>query len=558
MIALIVKGPNGATSTEKLTGTSIIGRTSGCDVVLKSGQVSRRHARITITDQECFIEDLASGNGTFVNGERLRRRIALHHGDCIQFGPISAQFVCADFHGLEQPAQAERSATSPTFEIGDEEGFAPRITETVQLEEHRDWLETCSREKLRAILDLSRSLARVLDAEDLLCQVTTALLEIFPTADRIYISSWDEESGDIQPRAAKNRNEQAEAGFRVSRTIMTHAFRERKAIISADVSFDPRFEQSTSIDALSIKSMMCVPLIAPGGTMMGVLTVESLNGSEEFTSKDLDILLGVAGQVAISWTNTLLIQTHVDQQRVEQEMRLAHDVQQAFLPNELPLVANYRFFAHYEAANSVGGDYYDVVQTPEGKFWIAVGDVSGKGFPAALVMSHLSSAMHWASHFIQDITEVLTRMNRDICERGISGKFVTLALMELDISGHTCTLVNAGHPSPIILSADGSLREMSRQRFNLPLGIEPTSRYDYHIETLSAGDALVFYTDGITEAMNSSAELFGKQSLQECLCLGPGTAEQLGSRILDSIESHTNGHPQSDDKTLFVVSRDAI
>jgi serine phosphatase RsbU (regulator of sigma subunit) len=236
-------------------------------------------------------------------------------------------------------------------------------------------------------------------------------------------------------------------------------------------------------------------------------------------------------------------------------MEIAADVQRALLPSKLPEAPGYEIFASYESAQAVGGDYYDCIPLKDGKICLAFGDVAGKGVPASLVMSRMSSVVQNTLEFVQEAGEAVDRINRHMCANAVEGRFVTFTLSILDTVNHEFTLVIAGHMSPMIRKVDGSVEEFPEEIVGLPIGVLEGIPFDVVKRKLEPGETVVIYTDGVSEAMNPQSDLYGLDRLREMITAGPSSPTLLGQKIVADVKRHANGRPQNDDITLMCFGR---
>lgn len=534
---------------------AVIGRLPECDIQLNSNMVSRKHAVVRLEGAAAHIEDLGSGNGTFVNGQKIEGPTELKTGDRIKFGPILFRFEGdgpADPEG-DSGMRAVQQAAGLDVEVDDGDGNST-IMGAVDNAQGFGLLDVQPQVKLKAVLEISRSLAGTLDVEKLLPRILDSLFTIFPHADRGCILLKNPE-GKLVPRAMKHRVETEDASVRLSRTILNQVLEQKKAILSADAASDERFQASESISALTIRSMMCAPLLNLQGEPLGVINIDTQNPLSQFKKDDLEILIAVAGQAALSYESARLLLSYVEKQKQDSEMQIARNVQQALLPEALPTAEGYEFYAAYEAAQAVGGDYYDVIPLSEGRMALAFGDVAGKGVPGALVMSRISSVVRSTVELVDDVGQAVTLINNQMCAKSVEGRFVTFVLTILDTRNHRMSCVNAGHMSPMIRKVDGSIEEFSDDSVGVPIGVMEGFPFDVSERGLAPGEQVVLYTDGVSEAMNPASELYGMPRLRELVHSASGSAEMIGKTIREDVRKHAAGRPQNDDITLMVFGR---
>ena len=412
--------------------------------------------------------------------------------------------------------------------------------------------------KLKAVLEISNSLAGALDVAGLLPKILDSLFGIFKCADRGCILLKDAQTGKMVPCAMRHRREDDDSSVRLSRTIVSRVLSEKAGILSADASTDDAFRGTQSIADLKIRSMMCVPLLGLDGAPLGVLSIDSQDALGQFTRNDLDILMTVAGQAALAYENARLVQAYAEKQKQDTELEIARDVQRQLLPTEFPGVDGYQFYASYDAARAVGGDMYDCFELPDGKICLSFGDVSGKGVPGALIMARMASCVQSTVRHVHDVVEAMKAINDHMCDGKLAGRFVTYVLCIVDTRNHEVVLSNAGHASPIIRHANGSLERFDQELAGLPIGMMEDYEFEAETRRLEPGDMIVITTDGVEEAMNPEGELFGTERLLELVKNGPSEAEKLGKLLLADVRRHARGYPQSDDITIMTFGRNPL
>jgi phosphoserine phosphatase RsbU/P len=561
---LILKA--GESTTHDLTqDETVIGRHPECHLQIDSNMVSRKHARIIRDGNKFFVEDLGSGNGTTVNGQRIAARVPLQHDDRVKLGPILLRFLdqasapggsrsgpLSGIHKLEAPPPAFK------IDMADETSDSATITGALEGTTGRfGALDVQPAAKLRGILEISRTLAGTVDLMELLPKILTTLFGIFPGADRGCILLKDRESGQMIPRAIKHRRPGEDESVKLSRTIVNKVLTDKTGILSADASSDGRFQASESIANFTIRSMMCVPLLGLEGEPLGIINVDTQNPLKQFQKEDLDLLMAVAGQAALSYENARLAVSYLEKQKQDSEMQIAAEVQRALLPEHLPQAPGYEFYASYESAQAVGGDYYDCLMLPNDRVCLAFGDVAGKGVPASLVMSRLSSVVQNTMEFVQEVGQAAERINNHMCSHAIEGRFVTFTLAVIDLKTHEMSLVIAGHMSPMIRRTDGTIEEFPDDIVGLPLGVIPGMTLEVQKRRIEPGETIVIYTDGVSEAMNPAGDLYGLDRLRQMITGNAPKPSDLGKAILSDVRRHAAGRAQNDDITLMVFGRTA-
>jgi serine phosphatase RsbU (regulator of sigma subunit) len=537
----------------------LLGRHPDCDIQLQSNMLSRKHARLVREDGSFFIEDLGSGNGTFLNGKRIESRLPINHNDRVKLGPLLLRF-----EGEEVAQQAPDAAATPsekpeimaTVEIAaDEDDGPPTIMGEAAGAGGYGVLEVRPEAKLKAVLEISRSLADTVEVEALLPRILDTLFGIFPHADRGCVMLKDEETGNMIPRAMKHRREDEDATVKLSRTIVNKVLGEKQGILSADATSDDQFQASESIANLSIRSMMCVPLLNLEGEPTGLINIDTLNPLQQFKPEDLELLLAVAGQAALSFESARLLVSYMEKQKQDSEMEIARGVQRALLPEKLPEADGWDFYASYESAQAVGGDYYDAMRLASGKICLSFGDVAGKGVPGALIMSRIASCVQNTMSFIEDVEEAFTAINHHMCTSMVEGRFVTYLLAVIDLETNEMTLANGGHMSPMVRRPDGSIEEFDEETIGLPIGVMEGYPYEVVKRVIEPGDTVVFFTDGVDEAMAPDGTLYTLERMREFIANSSSKSDELGRALLADVRAHANGRAQNDDITIMTFGR---
>jgi serine phosphatase RsbU (regulator of sigma subunit) len=409
--------------------------------------------------------------------------------------------------------------------------------------------------KLAAMIEIARNLSRTLALDEVLPKLLDGLFQIFVQADRGFVVLAGPREGTLVPKAVKCRKAGDAEEMCLSRTILKQAMAGKEAILSADAVADARFDTAQSVTDLHIRSLMCAPLIDGDGRALGVIQVDTVDRRNRFNDDDLEVLASVASQAALAISNAELHEQALRRQAIERDLELAHRVQQGLLPAAPPRVPGYEFFSHYEAADQIGGDYYDYVPLPDGRVAVVVGDVSGKGVPAALLMAKLSGDVRFALATAPDPAAAARRINATFVQNGAEDRFVTLIVAVLDPKTHELTIVNAGHMPPLLGKADGAVEQLGAGRAGLPLGVADDFQYQSFTRALAPGECVTIFTDGISEAMDGDGQLYGLPRLLEQVG-GParGVAE-LGEQILADVRRFADGRPQSDDVCLVCFGR---
>lgn len=555
-VAFTLQALNGANSGKKveLQKDKIrLGRHPDCEVVVDLNAVSRFHAHLLLEAGGYYIEDLQSRNGTFVNGNKIEGKQLLADNDRVK--------IC-DMLFVYRTGEGSVGATIPKVLMPQQVEEADEKTSTVinTLTAHQSadmTVKVQPEAKLKAIIEISQALGQTLDLDALANRILDSLFNIFPAADRGLLVLQDD-NGTLIPTTVKHRRG-GEDTVRFSRTIAQKAMDEKLAILSADASSDERFNMSQSIADFRLRSVMCAPLVTQNGGSLGIIQIDNQSHNKRFDMDDLQILQSVANMSAIFIENATMHQDSLQQERIQRELNFAKEVQTGFLPHSMPDVPGYSFWAFYEAAGQVGGDYYDFQTLPNKKLAAILGDVSGKGVPAALMMAKVSSDTKVALLTSPDPVSAMQRINDAVCAAALEDKFITMALCLIDQSLQRMAIVNAGHMSPIIRRANGTLDEPADEKVSgLPLGVMEGYEYEVVETHINAGDLVVIYSDGVNEAMNAENDAYGTDRLRALIQSLDLPPNQMGPRLIKDVREHVAGHKQSDDITMVVFARTAL
>ncbi|MDA1159708.1 MAG: SpoIIE family protein phosphatase [Planctomycetota bacterium] len=552
----------------------VFGRQPSCAVILEDGAVSRQHAQIVQSHGSYYVKDLRSRNGTQVNETDVTEPTLLKESDIVRvceytylFHDDSSNGELSDDTAYVKPKKKKVSndairATaniSVPIDPNDPEGDSDERSSIISRIDARSGsgvrLSVKPEVKLRAILEIGKHLSNVLNIDDVLPSILDALFQIFPQADQAFVLLKEEEEED-EPRirACRNRRKDDDS-MSVSKTIVSRAMRSGEAILSADASEDSRFVSSESLAGLQIRSMMCVPLITQAGQRLGVIQITTFDLRSKFTEDDLDLLVNIATQCTLAIENANMHQTLLNRQNLERDLEIAMQVQIGFLPNKPPDVKDYDFADYYEAAQHVGGDYYDYIELPDGRIAVTVADVAGKGVPAALLMARLYSAARYHLLTKKTPAEAMSGLNSEIATSGLGHRFITCAMAVLEPAKHEIVLVSAGHLPPIARDLEGNVEQIDGDDTGLPLGIIPDQTFVQSVHPLKQGDTWVLYTDGVTEAMKPNREIYGSKRLQAFIKSGPLEVDALVKATVDDVNRFAGGHSQSDDLCIVAFQR---
>ena len=544
--------------TFRLREATVLGRSFEADLRLDDLAISRRHARISLVGGRCLIEDLGSGNGTTVNGRTIAAPTPLKSGDEIGLAGNLFRFAA-------EPGPPRESGVAIVDETS---AIAPPALETIDMRATSTEAAMAQRttapdallkaqQRLRAVLEISNAVQTQFDMDKLLDEILDRLFGVFPQADRGFVMLKEDESEELVPRAARQRGREQPEAITVSRSIVQKAMGDRVALLSADAMGDQRFSMALSVLNFRIRSMMCAPIIAHDEAL-GIIHLDTTRQDRQFTAEDLDLLAAVTNQIAFAIANARLHRKLLLQERTERDLQFARQVQESFLPRRSPEVAGMQFCASYRAALEVGGDFYDFIPLEGDKLAIVVGDVAGKGIPAALMMARMSSAVREFALAEEEPRRVVARVNDRLAAMDAESSFITLIFALLDPRSRTLQMVNAGHPPPLLRKGSAGRVSEIQSCTNFPVGVMPGAEFEAESFRIEPGDFVCLYSDGITEAMNAQQDRYGGDRLKSVAALPAASAAQLMENILQDVHAFVGSAHPSDDLTLVLFRRGVV
>ena len=550
----VIGGPNEGQIQELNKPKSVMGRHSDCDVCISSPDASRHHAHVLLIRDDCFLEDLRSRNGTFLDGERIRGKQKIGDGGRIRIGDSVFEFRRGHPSHLLDGQAADETLMSTTPKGPQGEPSTLLIVSKREASPNQDTSRSHDSllTELKALLEITRNLRRNLALHDVLPQILDTLFRVFPVADRGFIALRNEE-GEVTPRWVKFWHGGSDTQARFSRTVVNYVMGSQEAILSGDAAVDSRFGQSDSVKAAPIHSIMCAPLIDDDGESFGVLEVDTASGRGHFREEDLEVLLAVASQASIAIDNARLHENVLRQRAAERDFELADQIQRSFLPKDRPHISGYDFWDYYRPASHVGGDLYNYVPLSDGRMAVVVADVAGHGLAAAMVTAKLAADIQYRLLTASRPAEAITKLNTSLTPELLEGNFVTLILAVLDPRRRELTIVNAGHMPPLLRFGDGGVREVGKELAGFPLGIEDRVDYEEFSIQIPPRGMMMIHSDGVNEAMNLADETYGVHRLRAHLEAMAGGPRDVVRTIVDDVRQFTTGCQQADDMCLVCM-----
>jgi sigma-B regulation protein RsbU (phosphoserine phosphatase) len=414
-------------------------------------------------------------------------------------------------------------------------------------------------DKLRMLLDITKTISRSLDRDEVLNLVMDTLDSLIPyDAAGIYLvqcsrplaerEGGPDETCVFHTQAVRGYDidDLQELGLKMGEGLIGHVALSGKPFISPDVRNEPRYINARA----RTRSEMVAPIIS-NNEVIGVFDLES-DELNAYAKDDLEVLMLLASQVAIIIEKVMLHDQLIEKQRLETQLEVARQVQLELLPARDPQLEGFDISAYNFPTEEVSGDYYDWVRIYDDQIGIVIADVSGKGVPAALLMAFLRASLRAATHIGYAPHISMSKVNYLLWESIERNQFVTSFYGTLDASNRTLAYSNAGHNPPLLMEADGKAH--FEERGGVPLGMFRDSRYYEYYLTLEPGQVLVLYTDGATEAMNPADEEYDRDRLVEAVrqCRHLGAREMIEFIHRDVID-WTEGLGAHDDVTFFIV-----
>ena len=545
MPELNVQGADGSRRLLTLEKDRItIGRSRDNDVFLPDQWLSRTHAAVRAEDSVYFVEDLGSKNGTLVNGRKLEDEHQLRHGDVITLGEHTLTF------------SEEESVDAVDDEPAGTQIFSAAELQLVPRSDEAD-PEALARQN-RVLGILSQAARALLDhrpLDEVFEQVLDFVFEPVPTERAAILLM---EGPTPKPVIKASRSKRGEAITKVSRSIARRVVDQRVSVILPNVMEDAALKSQESILSSGIHSALCAPLWYTSSRgeedrVIGLIYLDSLMGALPYTEDDLQVLTALSHIAAAKIENVRLLEESLEKQRLDEDMRIAAEIQTSLLPGEAPEIPGYELVGSNSPCRTIGGDYYDFEMDDDGKLLLALGDVSGKGSGAALLMTVLRAAVRgqWTE---PSVAEAVKRINRTVCQNVPDGKYITFFLARLDPREHALRYVNAGHNPPLLIRAGGDVEELKDG--GMVLGMFEDTPYEEGVVGLGSGDALLIFSDGVTETWNPEDEEFGEERLAEIAKSGADLgAAALQDAILGELETFVRGGKATDDRTPIVLRR---
>ncbi len=528
------------------SGSLVIGRSRESQLVIDDEFLSRRHARLFISEGQPLLEDLGSQNGTWMNRRRVRKPVAVTPGAVIK---LSNSVI-----SVREAAPAPKKKKKPVFQTFQERSVFRDATELLQ--QQRTGRAEQNQvapylERLKLLNEIHHELGESIALEPLLDLILERVFTILkPEQCAIFLR---EKDGELEPAATRSLPGLPDAFF-YSRHLVEEVVEKGMAALVDDLAVDQRFSEAASMISSGIRSLVAAPLFGPASAM-GMIVLHSRAAIRQFSEEDMALLVSLASVAALRIRNLALAEEAAQRQRLEQELGLARRIQEALIPASLPEVPGYDIFGQNLPSQGVSGDYFKVqTRLDDRECVLMVVDVSGKGMSASLLTASLEALSAAPIEDGLPPEEVCAKLSRMVYRRTPKDRYATLFLAMLNSESGAVQYANAGHNPGILVRGDGSLQVL--EGTGLPVGILPITDYERAATALDPGDLLAIYTDGLTEATDPAGEEYGPERLSRLLSQKRRRPlVEIADTVQDDLERFVNGVPFNDDRTLVLLRR---
>jgi sigma-B regulation protein RsbU (phosphoserine phosphatase) len=541
---LLIQGPDGQVNTIELdSGRLAVGRSSAVELSFpEDAGLSRQHFAFEGEGDDWTVQDLGSKNGTFVNNIPLKAKLILKPGDRITAGHLTIVYS-PDAKGPDLGVvvfEGEEDSTSPTSSTVVTSLEGALSNQTMMLERGGAKASAPLQALLRAGQELSAN---------------RPLPELFPVILNLAIEAVNAQRGVVMILEGDTLVARAHKGegFRISTAVRDRVIREKTSILVRDAQLDDAFKSRMSIVEQKVHTMMAVPL-QTNDRIIGLIYLDSPFVLREFTKEDLSLLTVMANVAAIRVESARLAEVEQAERIMKRDLTQAAEIQRGILPETAPKVPGLQLAGFNAPCRTVGGDYYGFVSYPSGRVGLALGDVSGKGMAAALMVMAFEARLRVLVEDTENPATLVMRLNKITCANCPSNRFITFFFSVLDPATGNLAFANAGHNPPILVRTSGEVEMLDGG--GPVLGVLAIAPYSEQQARLGPGDLLVVYSDGVTEAANIAEEEYGEERLIEVLKRRrTDSSDTIVNAVMESLNQFTSGAPQADDITLVVAKR---
>jgi phosphoserine phosphatase RsbU/P len=543
MPELQIFSPDGKSVKVPLQNTRVtVGRSSVAELCYPDDAgLSRQHLAFESDGRAWYVKDLGSKNGTLLNGSRITERNPLKSGDRIMAGHLIMVFDSPQ--GIPQHTQAV-VFVEPPGESGSSSTLVTDLAGVISGTSTKTDSAISSATAVQALIRAGNELAGERPLPELFRFILNLAIEAVSAERGILMTL---EGDKLEVRASRGE------GFRISNAVRDRVLQKKESVLVRDTTADEAFRERRSIVEQNVRTLIAVPL-QTREQIIGLIYVDSPSLTREFTKDDLAMLTVMANVAAIRIEQSRFAEMEKARQIMERDLEQAAMIQRQYLPSSAPIVAGLELAGYNAPCRTVGGDYYDFFAYPSGRVAMVLGDVSGKGMAASLMMMGLQARVQVLIDEPEDLAATITRLNRITAANCPPARFITLFLCILDGKTGELVYTNAGHNSPLILRAKGGHDALTDG--GPPLGILGDFTYHEYRTRLEPGDILAIYSDGVTEAVSPEDEEFETEHLaQSITSRREEPAADIISRVNEDILAWTKGAPAADDVTLILARR---
>jgi serine phosphatase RsbU (regulator of sigma subunit) len=535
------------TKVELVEGSLKLGRSADNDLAYPEDPwLSRFHLCFELKGPDWFVRDCASRNGTILNASQVREPQRIKAGDRIYAGHLTIDV-------REQVVDTKPPVIS--FTQNDGERITREATIITSLDRVLGKSGTLPIAKPVASLSTARVVGALIRAGQELA-LHRSLEGLFGIILELALSAVEakrgvimtlEDGGELMVRASQGE------GFLISTAIRDKVIKGKSSLIISDAQLDDALRQQESIVMHRVRSMVAVPL-QTADRVIGLIYVDNGAVIRHFSQEDLELLTVMANVAAIRIEHARLAEVEQSEKLMELELNQASEIQQTLLPTGAPHYEGYDLAGSNISCRTVGGDYYDFIPYKDGRLGLVVGDVSGKGMGAALLMSSLQARVQMLRETTPEPDVAVATLNRSIAERCPVGKFITFFFGLLNCDDGTLTYSNAGHNYPVVLRNNGTVEQLKGN--GLVLGLFPSVRYELKQARIERGELMALYSDGVTEANSPDGEEFGEEGLSDFLRAHQSLpCDEIVKGLVEEVRSWHGSSSFADDFTLLLVKR---
>lgn len=532
-----ILSPDGQTRVVPLDSDRIsLGRSSTTELCYPDDSgLSRQHLAFEKDGDEWLIRDLGSKNGTMLNGIRITAPQVLKPGDRVTAGHLILIFDSSTIRATRpvvffEDVAGEQDTSTSTVITG--------LEDVIQADKAKPEIGSAH---VSALIRAGNELAAKRPLPELF-RVILGLAMDGVQAERGVLMTLEKDDLVIQAHKGE--------GFRISSAVRDRVIKGTSVLVR-DTSLDDAFRERRSIVEQHVRTLMAVPL-QTRDKIIGLIYVDSPGLVREFTRDDLSLLTVMANVAANRIELDYFVEMEKAQQRMARELEQAAEIQRGFLPSVAPSVPGLDLAGHNAACRTVGGDYYDFFAYANGRVAMVLGDVSGKGMPASLLMMGLQARVQMLIDEPDSLAQAMTRINRITSASCPRNRFISFFMCILDPATGELSYANAGHNPPVIVRTDGSHEVL--EGGGPVLGILPSIEYQQYRAQMKKGDVFAIYSDGVTEAATPGDEEFEVENLAKTLAAHSGqSAGTMIDEVNKALTAWTQGAPPADDVTLIVA-----